>query len=85
MISVDGHMVPVTTNLEAALRELRSQTAVTLWVDALCINQDDPVKRALQVMRMGIIYAKAMGVVVWLGVKNDKSALVFNRFRTRAE
>ncbi|KAK8139375.1 hypothetical protein PG984_002755 [Apiospora sp. TS-2023a] len=41
------------------------QTAV--WVDALCINQDDPKERAQQVKLMGQIYRRAMTVKIWLG------------------
>jgi hypothetical protein len=38
-----------------------------LWVDALCINQEDTTERNHQVMQMGAIYEKAKRVVVWLG------------------
>jgi hypothetical protein len=37
-----------------------------LWVDALCINQDDKVERAKQVSIMGSIYQHA-DVICWLG------------------
>jgi len=40
---------------------------VRLWVDAICINQDDLEERSLQVAQMGQIYASAGKVVVWLG------------------
>lgn len=41
----------VTTNLESALRRLRRQDGEQriLWVDALCINQDDIAERNQQV------------------------------------
>jgi TPR repeat protein len=32
--------------------------AELLWVDALCINQEDLLERALQVVRMGLLYSK---------------------------
>ena len=62
-IQVNDKTDQVTMNLEAALRELRARKIKTLWVDALCINQQDPVERGLQVMRMGIIYSKAIEVL----------------------
>jgi hypothetical protein len=40
---------------------------VLLWVDALCINQEDAVERANQVKMMGKIYGRARRVTVWLG------------------
>jgi hypothetical protein len=38
-----------------------------MWIDALCINQDDLDERARQVAFMGDIYETAERVVVWLG------------------
>ena len=66
---VDGHEVQVTSNLEAALRELRRTigTCDLFWVDALCINQADLYERSYQVSRMGLIFASAMVVLAWLG------------------
>lgn len=52
---------------------LKPRKYETLWVDALCINQEDLVERGLQVMGMGIIFSKAEEVVAWLGVEADKS------------
>ncbi|KAK0704503.1 heterokaryon incompatibility protein-domain-containing protein, partial [Lasiosphaeris hirsuta] len=39
-----------------------------LWVDAICINQDDGVEKSKQVTRMGEIYGTAAQVVGWLGL-----------------
>ena len=38
-----------------------------LWIDALCINQDDAVEKGQQVKLMHEIYTKATQVLVWLG------------------
>lgn len=43
---------------------------VLLWVDALCINQEDAVERANQVKMMGKIYERAQRVTIWLGKEN---------------
>lgn len=78
-IRVNGQDVQVTTNLEAALRELRARGILTVWVDALCINQQDPVEKGLQVMRMGSIYSRAVEVLAWLGPETEGSVIAMNR------
>ena len=47
----------VTRSLYHALRYLRykSQSRV-LWIDAICVNQDDLKERSCQVQRMADIY-----------------------------
>ncbi|RMJ18056.1 hypothetical protein CDV36_002280 [Fusarium kuroshium] len=39
-----------------------------LWIDALCINQADPIEKGQQVRRMGQTYKHARKVFVWLGL-----------------
>jgi len=39
-----------------------------LWIDAMCINQDDLAERSSQVELMGDIYSRANKVIVWLGL-----------------
>jgi hypothetical protein len=39
-----------------------------LWVDAICINQQDKVEKTAQVSRMHEIYSAASNVCIWLGV-----------------
>jgi hypothetical protein len=38
-----------------------------LWIDAICIDQDNNAERGHQVQRMGQIYSGAEEVLVWLG------------------
>lgn len=66
--SSDTSEVQVTTNLESALRHLRYKDRTRiLWVDALCINQDDAVEKGHQVRYMGDIYRKSSRVCLWIG------------------
>lgn len=44
-----------------------------LWIDAVCINQEDPDERASQVAIMGDIYRRAQQVIVFLGTADDAS------------
>lgn len=71
--------LPVTQNLESALRHLRNTRRRVLWIDALSINQGDFAERSEQVMRMGIIFSQAKNVCVWLGpaAENSDEAMDF--------
>lgn len=63
-----GGFIMVTANCEAALRRLRNTNSERiLWVDAICINQDDPTERSQQVTLMRDIYRNASNILVWLG------------------
>lgn len=56
-------------NLMGALKCLRSPSQCrTIWIDAICINQNDDDEKGIQVRRMTSIYKHAYRVVVWLGV-----------------
>ncbi|KAI1368213.1 heterokaryon incompatibility protein-domain-containing protein [Xylaria arbuscula] len=66
------------TNLSLAVRRLRdSQKLRVMWIDAICINQEDVMERNEQVKRMGVIYRKALRVVVWLGPTSPDVDLAF--------
>lgn len=67
-ISINGHKFAVTNNLYYALQHLRSETeSKHLWIDAICINQNDIPERNEQVPRMREVYSQAQSVIVWLG------------------
>ncbi|KAI1427448.1 heterokaryon incompatibility protein-domain-containing protein [Xylaria sp. FL1777] len=58
----------VSANLHAALRRLRApDEVVRIWVDAICINQQDHAERAYQVGMMRDIYQNSSEVLIWLG------------------
>ena len=62
----------VLENLDAALRSLRhARKDRVLWVDALCINQQDLDERRQQVQQMRAIYEQAQKVIIWLGELGD--------------
>jgi hypothetical protein len=70
-ININGMLVQVTSNLESALRHLRIRGYGRLWVDAVCINQQDKTERNQQLLWMGSIYRRAKQVVAWIGDKFD--------------
>ena len=72
----------ITQNLSTALRYLRKPaTNRVVWIDAICINQDDIQERSLEVARMGFIYNKARQVIVWLGPHTENSELAIETLR----
>ena len=76
-----GKTLYMTENCEAALRALRPKDPrepLTIWVDALCINQSCIAERNAQVAVMGKIYSEAEAVVVWLGQDTPASMRFFD-------
>ncbi|ORY16940.1 heterokaryon incompatibility protein-domain-containing protein [Clohesyomyces aquaticus] len=78
-ISLDGNAFTVRNNLYQFLRTYRSyideqkrgSVIRYLWVDAICINQNDTRERNHQVALMKSIYSSAHHVVIWLGQWED--------------
>jgi hypothetical protein len=67
-IVVDEHVLHVTVNLHDALSHLRYRSIERIiWVDAVCINQNDTKEKEQQIQFMAKIYGQANRVVVWLG------------------
>lgn len=60
--------LPITETLHTCLVQLRhARKPLRLWVDQICINQEDHVEKGKQVRLMGPIYTTAAQVLVWLG------------------
>jgi hypothetical protein len=60
--------IAITQNCAAALRRLRRpEQERTVWVDAVCIDQETTAERNHQVELMGTIYSKATRVLVYPG------------------
>lgn len=77
-ILCDGYRFPVTKNLLRALQSLRKPTSnLLIWIDQLCINQDDHQERGHQVSIMKHIFSQAQKVIVWLGDEDDRSKKLF--------
>ncbi|TLD16372.1 uncharacterized protein PgNI_00620 [Pyricularia grisea] len=67
-IELNGKAHLVTSNLYQALRDLRLENEDrVLWVDAICINQQDVRERGHQVGQMTLTYRNAERVLIWLG------------------
>lgn len=79
----ERRVLMVTQNLEVALRHLRYEDRPrTMWIDAICNNQDDKVEKGPQVALMGDLYRLASRVVVFLGAEADDSARAMHLLRS---
>jgi hypothetical protein len=77
--------VKIGHNLALAFRYIRHRSeSMTLWADALCINQRDVTEREHQVRMMASIYHNARNVIAWIGEEANDSGLAFNVIRTWA-
>ena len=66
LLNGGGFMVSqaVYSMLQGLRHDLESRL---VWIDAICINQEDISERQWQVLLMGDIYSSALRVVCWLG------------------
>jgi hypothetical protein len=82
-ILINGHRVEklLTSNLYCLLRQLLDDDeAQNLWIDAICLNQGDPIEKEQQIPRMGDIYASAQRTFIWLGPSENESDYDFKRY-----
>jgi hypothetical protein len=69
-ITIDGLKLRIRRNLAATLYRIRRKSEVcVVWIDAICINQNDDLERGHQVKHMARIYREASKVLVYLGEK----------------
>jgi hypothetical protein len=89
-IVVDGIPLMVGANLWNALHELREPHPTRpftcnffnpIWIDAICINQQDFKERNFQIGLMDMIYRRADCVRVWLGPEDMHSKKAINLLR----
>ncbi|KAH7406978.1 heterokaryon incompatibility protein-domain-containing protein [Phaeosphaeria sp. MPI-PUGE-AT-0046c] len=67
-IIVNDCVFRVRNNLYHFLRMAGKRFPHTpLWIDAVCINQEDDTEKGIQVSRMSNIYAMAVETLIWLG------------------
>ncbi|KAF5019388.1 hypothetical protein F66182_8588, partial [Fusarium sp. NRRL 66182] len=70
-ISVASSPFSIGRSAAQALRRLRRENeTLVIWIDAVCINQDNLEERAQQVTLMSQIYSLASTVHIWLGEDN---------------
>ncbi|KAF5253436.1 hypothetical protein FANTH_1671 [Fusarium anthophilum] len=79
IVFLDEHQVLVPVPLESALRKLRqSNMPLVLWVDALCLIQQDELGCRCGIAELRTIYSRCQKVNIWL---NHESIGLNNSFR----
>jgi hypothetical protein len=67
-ITVNGQESHVTQNLHAVLLRLRKQDgSIMLWIDQLCIDQNNVEEKTRQVQLMREIYSTCSLCYLWMG------------------
>ncbi|KAI6868575.1 hypothetical protein KC338_g3903 [Hortaea werneckii] len=82
LVDSNAYTIQIRKNLHTALRRLRStQEDVHLWVDALCVDQENKEEKSSQIPLMRLIFSRANSVKVWLGeaAANSDQAMDFIR------
>ncbi|PMD31539.1 hypothetical protein L207DRAFT_572752 [Hyaloscypha variabilis F] len=80
IIECDGHEKAITKSLEAALRNFRKpDRSVVMWIDQICIDQDNSTEKEKQIPMMGKIYQHAWNTVIWRNLWNLLSRPWFKR------
>lgn len=72
---IDAIEFPVTENLARALQALRAKNCPLIWIDAICIDQNNEREKAAHIPIMTGIYHEAEAVCAWVGpdkVGSDK-------------
>jgi len=75
-ILIDDLRLNITESVHNALQVLRSLSSMkTLWVDQICVNQQDLVERQHQVLLMADVYQTATSVIVYLGQPTEQTEM----------
>lgn len=69
----------ITVRLAEALRNFRyKDIARRLWIDSVCINQNDDKEKSWQIQNMAKIYQKGSQSLLWLGLETDNCRAALN-------
>ena len=83
IIYCKGASFCTTPNCYSAIWHLRQKFgSLTIWIDAICINQNDNNEKAHQVSMMGDIYSLAEKTYIWLGEGSTSTDRVMKLLNT---
>ncbi|KAF2745989.1 HET-domain-containing protein, partial [Sporormia fimetaria CBS 119925] len=81
-LTVNQNVLECTNELAKALRWLRTRTSRrTMWIDQLCINQNDGQEKEFQIPLMSKIYSSCSRTVIWIGEADSQSGYILGSLR----
>jgi Heterokaryon incompatibility protein (HET) len=82
-IRVSGHQLGIYQNAFELLTRFRHATEiVTVWIDGICINQNDAKEKEREVAFMYKIYETASCCNIWLGPSDEDSRIAIEYAKT---
>lgn len=86
-LNINDKVVSVRQNCYDALWQIHMKypTRPYVWIDSLCINQDDLEEKACQIQLMERIFTQAKSVLACIGPHADDSELVVDAVRKAKE
>ena len=79
ILDIEQWVLKITLSLSILLHQLEARCDMRfIWVDQICINQQDDLEKAVQVKMMRDIYVSAHKVLLWLGPSTQGSDLAMD-------
>ncbi|TGO84050.1 hypothetical protein BPOR_0556g00010 [Botrytis porri] len=86
VVYINNHSLSITANLYTALLHLRYRSFERIiWVDSICINQEDNTEKSHQIQLIAKIIGQANRVIVYLDDAADGSNQALESIRVAAE
>ncbi|PCD25840.1 hypothetical protein AU210_012274 [Fusarium oxysporum f. sp. radicis-cucumerinum] len=79
ILQVDGFELKVRQSLKHAIDAIFSGSdKILLWIDQICIDQENYIERKFQVTLMSKIFRQAQRVICWLGPDDENTKIAFD-------
>lgn len=79
ILKVDGFALKIRQSLKHALEAIfYGSKKILLWIDQICIDQENYAEREIQVALMAKIFRQAQRVICWLGLDDEKTRIAFD-------